>query len=337
MSRGPLELVPCDDDDPERAIRVADPAEAAHDQAREALDAIRRPAEEYLRLPWPALDEIVRGIPPGDVWYVGGFSGDGKTTLLTSLTLDGVAAGWRVYYLGLESRAKVIRTHFACKALGLDAGDLLSGTYLTWPNAAAIREAMRLELKRQASAEQARALRVSEAAALDVAVVHAEYARAAAYGATVVIVDHVDHLASARDTKALSDDVNSAILEMTQDLGVVTIAASQLNLDTIRGNRALRHMPPAENCWKYGNRKREVASGQLAVYRPLRIAGLEKGELQRFRDGDLTARDVCEPHTMAVSCSKHRLYGKHEGMRALLGVQQGRVVPRALSLPYSLR
>lgn len=334
----PLTIVPADEhpDDDGETFEVRDPAREAQDQAREALDAIRRPASEYLHLPWRALDEVADGIPPGDVWYVGGFSGDGKTTLLTSLTLDGVAAGWQVYYLGLESRANVIRTHFACKSLGLDAGDLLTGAYLQWADHEAVRERVRLELKRQASAEMAHALRVSEAPSLDARVVRTEFARAAAYGATVVIIDHVDHLASARDMKVLSDEVNATILEMTQELGVVSIVASQLNLDTIRGNRAARHLPPAENCWKYGNKKREVASGMLAVYRPLRIAGLQKGELQAFKDGELAARDVCEPNTMAVVCTKHRLRN-HESRRALLGVKAGRVVPKDPGLPWSLR
>lgn len=333
-----LELVPCDPNDPDAVISgVTDPMTTAHEQTIAALDAIRRPANEYLHMPWRALDDLVGGVPPGDLWYVGGFSGDGKTTMLTSLTLDGVALGWRVYYLGLESRAHVIRTHFACKVLGLDAGDLLSGEYLNWPNAAEIREQVRLELKRQSSVELAAALRVSEAKHLTAGVVRTEYLKAAAHNATVVIVDHVDHLADAQNAKNISDAVNAEILEMTQQLGVVTLAASQFNLDAIRGDRLLRHMPPRENVWKYGNKKREVASGQLALYRPLRIAGVDKDEMAKFRAGDLAPRDVCEPSAMACYCVKHRLYGAREHQRVLLGVKAGRVSDAQSRLPWGLR
>lgn len=320
-----LQLVPCDDDDPEAVVRVTDAATEADSQARDAIDAIRRPADEYLHLPWPALDEIVGGVPPGDLWYVGGFSGDGKTTMLTSLTLDGISRGWRVYYLGLESRPQVIRTHFACKALGYDAGDLLSGAYLDWPNHAEVFEQVRMEVKRQSRGEAASALRVSQARKLDAHVVREEFLRAAAHGARVVIVDHVDHLADTGNAKVTSDAVQGAILDMTQQLGLITLAASQLNNDTIRGDRSARYRAPAENCWKYGSKKRDVASGMLAIYRPLRIAGVEKSEMAKLRDGEIKGRDVCEPNTMAVMAIKHRLYGGREGMRALLGVYRGRV------------
>lgn len=332
-----LQLVPCDPNDPDLVVEVQDPATVAREQAQSAFDAISRPASAYLRMPWEPVDRIVGGVPPGDVWYVGGFSGDGKTLFLTSLTLAGLALGWRVYYLGLESKSNVIRTHFACKELGLDAGDLLSGKYLEWSNAAEIRESVRVELARQSRDVAATNLRISQAPNLTASVVQSEYLSAAAYGATVVIVDHVDHLADSQNAKTASDAVQSMILEMTQELGVVTLAASQLNLDTIRGNKALRHMPPAENCWKYGNKKREVASGMLAIYRPLRLSGVDKNDMARFRDGDLLPRDVCEPDTMAVSCTKHRLYGAHENHRALLGVRQGRVTDRLPGLPASLR
>lgn len=332
-----LQLVRAEHGDPETVVTTENPATVAYEQAIDAIDAIRRPASEYLHMPWPELDNAVGGIPPGDLWYVGGFSGDGKTTMLTSLVLDGVSLGWRVYYLGLESRAHVIRTHFACKTLGLDAGDLLSGAYHAWGNAPEVRESVRAELKRQMLTEAASTLRVSEAASLTAAVVRQEYLQAAALGSTVVVVDHVDHLADAQNAKQASDAVNAEILTWTQQLGVVTIAASQLNLDTIRGNRALRYMPVRETYFKFGNKKRELASGMLGIYRPLRLDGLEKGELQRLREGELEARDVCEPHTMALNVVKHRLYGQREGMRVLLGVRQGRVVERPARLPHSLR
>lgn len=330
-SVAPLTLVP--------GIEEHDPQVRAHDQAIEAIDAIRRPAGDYLHMPWRPLDALVGGMPPGDVWYVGGYSGDGKTTLLTSLTLDGVRAGWRVYYLGLESRAHVIRTHFACQVLSLNAGDLLSGAYLAWENAAEVRERVRVELRRMSAAAVSASLRVSEARQLTPQVVRAEYLSAAVHGAQVVIVDHVDHLADAVNQKAASDAVNGAILELTQQLGVVTIAASQFNLDAVRGDRMLRHLPPRENVWKFGNRKREVASGQLAIYRPLRSDGVGKTDMAAFRAGVITAREVCEPNTMACYVVKHRLYGDREHRHVLLGVQAGRVVTREqhASLPYSLR
>ncbi len=104
------------DDFRERAARVA------ASQTKSAIRLLDRTAADFMRMPWVALDSIVGGMAAGDIWFLGGFSGDGKTTALTSAVDCWYEGGKRIYYLGLESRPNILKTHWACKRLGLDAG-----------------------------------------------------------------------------------------------------------------------------------------------------------------------------------------------------------------------
>jgi len=335
-----MQLVREPGEEPEQSPQVVHPHDNALEHAKDALGAIAREASEYLHMPWPELDGLVGGIAPADLWYINAFSGDGKTTFLTSLVLDGIKhSQWRVYYLGLESRPKVIMTHFACARLGMSAADLLSGAARQWPNYDAIRAALVDELRRMVDdASYGDVPYISKAKTLSAATVRSEARIANEIGANVLVVDHVDHIAgSARSLMDESTAVNDALLEASQEFGFVTLASGQLNLDAIRGDRALRYTAPRENFIKFGNKKREVASGMLGLYRPLALNGVPKDDMAKFRAGDLEPRHVCEPNTMGVVCMKHRLYGSREGQRVYLGVRDGRIVPRPSSLPYVLR
>ena len=72
----------------ERNRRRIDAAAAVVAQTDEAQDALCLERDAWLRLPWPSLDDVVGGIGLGNVWFVGGFSGNGKTTFLMNLTAE---------------------------------------------------------------------------------------------------------------------------------------------------------------------------------------------------------------------------------------------------------
>lgn len=326
MSRPAMRLVPCDRD--EADVTLLDPHAQATEQAQEASNALMAQPEDYLRFPWSALDAVLAGIPRGQLWYLCAFSGDGKTTFLTSVVLEWMAQGKTVYYMGLETTPAILRTHFACKTLGYDAGDLLSGAYLKWHNAAAVKSAVRAELRRMAVVEQAeeRKLLISDAAYLDVATVRAEAALAVDAGAEILIVDHVDHLSGAGRLYDMSVAVNKALLDVARDYGLWVIAASQYNNDAVRGNRALRYMMPQPTYIYMGSHKRQYADGLIGLYRPLKVAGVDKSTLKAFRAGMGNTADILEPNTMAVGVMKHRLYGSREGSKIYLRVEHGRVL-----------
>src|SRR5688572_17114855 len=114
--------------------QALDVNKVASDQVCGALIDLDRRPEEYLHLPWRSLDELVGGIPKGEIWFLAGFSSQGKTTFLASAIDAWFEEGKRIYWLGLESRGKTLRTHWACKRLGIDAGEVLTGQLKASPN-----------------------------------------------------------------------------------------------------------------------------------------------------------------------------------------------------------
>jgi KaiC/GvpD/RAD55 family RecA-like ATPase len=314
---------------------ATDPTSIACDQVTDAMIAIDRPVSSYLRMPWPTLDALVDGIAPGDVWYVAAFSGQGKTTFLTSALDQWFELGQRVYMLGLESRPFVLRTHWACKRLDLDAGDLLTGAVHGWSNGAAVRERVKAEIKSQAT-DKAKVDRVFFAPAkfLDLRALERAAGEAADFGADVVIVDHVDHIRAGDGKNGFSESqaVQHSILELAQRYNQRYLVATQLNNDAVRGDRLGMYQPPQAGSVFMGGVKRQVASGMLGLYRPLR--GMQPGEspkeyhaaLTRVRQGEAEPQTVVTPNQMAVVVMKHRVRGSHEGRRCALGVERGRVV-----------
>jgi hypothetical protein len=110
-----------------------------------------------------------------------------------------------------------------------------------------------------------------------------------------------------------------------QRTGIRCLVATQFNNDALKGNRAGRYLPPQPGHVFMGGHKRQIASGMLGLYRPLK-RGLDPEIMRDFQRGELEPSDVCEPNTMGIVCMKHRLFGKYEGRRVYLGVERGKVI-----------
>jgi hypothetical protein len=323
MSRQNLSLVASSLADAD--IQIPDANHSAVFQAEAAFRAISQPADKFLRLPFQALSDVIGDIPEGDLWYVGAFSGDGKTAFFTSLALALIEQGKKVYYVPTETPPKTVRAHFACKALGYDVGDFLSGSYRAWPDAEGCRAAIKAELKRQTDQQS---LWVAEAGMLTSLRLEGEAAHAKELGADVFIVDHIDHVeGTGVSLYEASVEANKTLLHCTQTYGLRGLAATQFNLQATIGSRTTRYLPPKENVVLWGNYKRTIASGMLGIYRPLKLHDLDIDLLKRFNKGDtlVEPKDILEPNIMAIAVMKHRLYGAREGKRVMLDVHHGRV------------
>lgn len=302
------------------------PAKEAILQAEEAIEDLDRPASDYLHFPWKAVDALVGGIAPGQLWYAGAFSGHGKTTLLMSLLDELFNQGKTIYFMGLESRPKVLRTQWACRRLGLDAGEVLSGGLSLRADADFIRSRLKQEIKAMSTGEMAERVYLSPRKFVDSEGIEKAANEARAIEADVFMVDHVDHLqGEGRGLWEQSVRANKTLHEMTLEYGLRTMAATQFNMEMIRGNRLGMHSSPQANAVYMGNHKRQIATGMIGLYRPLKFAGLSTEELKGFAKGNGEPQDVCEPNVMAVSVMKHRLFGNHEGRRAFLRVERGKV------------
>lgn len=298
----------------------------ARNQTRKAIKLLDRTEDDFLRMPWSSLDQVVSGMSAGDIWFIGGFSGDGKTTALTSAVDCWYEAGKRIYYLGLESRPNVLKTHWACKRLGIDAGEVLSGKALRWADWQERKAELVGMIRSLDEGQTAAQVHFSPTEFMDAQALEEAMRNAREFGADVLILDHIDHIEGSRGSPyEVSREVCMTLLREAQASGIRCLVATQFNNEAIKGNRAGRYLPPQPGHVFMGGHKRQIASGMLGLYRPLK-QGLDVDTMRNFQRGLLEPQDVCEPQTMGVVCMKHRLFGNHEGKRVFLGVQRGKVM-----------
>jgi hypothetical protein len=298
------------------------------DQVGDALSDLNRESDEFLRLPFPSLDAVVRGIAPGDIWFVAAFSGRGKTTLLTSLVQWLLDSDRVVYYMGLESKPSEIRTHIACKRpdIDLDPGDVLSGELMSHPDWPATRRKLVEAVTSQGKAPLRDQLHVNGDEFIDAPRLTLALEEAADLKADVVIIDHIDHVTSFDGGSQWEQSVKAchAALTAAKRYGLRMLVATQLNNEVVRGNVMAQYHPPQPHHIQMGGQKRQIAAGMLGLYRPLKT-GVTKDELAAVKDGAAEVTSILEPNTMGVVVMKHRKYGRFEGSKVSLHVEKGRV------------
>lgn len=308
------------------------------EETGEAVADLYRPEGAYNHVPWSALDHVIGGMPGGEVCYIAAFSSNGKTMFLTSLLDEWFnTTEKRIYYMGLESKPKTLRTHWACKRLGYDAGDLFSGKFLSWPNKDLIRKEVEAELESQRKGDKYDRVRFCPTPYINAEKIKRAAEQAAEFQADVFIIDHVDHIeGTGKSLYEQSQQVNQAILNIAQEYEFLMMPATQLNNEAVKGNRIALHLPPQPQHVKWGNGKREKATWMLGLYRPLKVAGVPISDLKAVNAGMKPSSEVCEPHTMAAVVMKHRFYGSREWQRVYLGVEKGKVKDADQSI-YTVR
>lgn len=298
------------------------------DETADAIADLNRPSSAYHHLPWNAIDHVMGGMPGGEVCYVAAFSSSGKTTFLTSLLNEYYEHSTKkIYYMGLESKPKTLRTHWAAKRLGYDAGDFLSGAFLKWANAKDAKEEIRAEIHSQTHGDKFDRVRFCPTPFINAEKILRAADQAEEFGADIFIIDHVDHIeGSGIGLYEQSQQANQAILNIAQEYGFLMMPATQLNNDAVRMNPISLHLPPRPHHVKWGNGKREKATWMLGLYRPLKLAGVEMGDMKAVNAGLKNSLEICEPNTMAAVFMKHRIYGNREGQRVYLKVERGKVM-----------
>lgn len=298
------------------------------DQSQEAMQELDRPASHYLRVPWPALYTITGPIAPGEIWGVCAFSGRGKTTFLTSLVNELLGAGEVVYYMGLESRPKTIRTYFAAYRKGYAPGDILSGTAkLEWAHWPSVRAEVKGEIDRMMRLANDSLLYVNGQPRIVAEQLGAAFEEAREVRARVLILDHIDQVQADRHSAyAASRAVVDTLEDLAKHYEIPVLVSSQLNNDTLRGDPLAQLRPPQPQHVFMGGHKRHIMTGMLGLYRPADPQATVE-DVKAVKAGEKEALDVALPDTMGVVCMKHRHYGQREGAKAMLRVERGRVVP----------
>ena len=322
IRRGNLAMQP---DEPEDERYEPDSLESEYAQVQEARAELARPLSDYLDWPYPSLAHVMGGWAPGEVCIAGAFSGGGKTLFTTNVEHELLLTGRRVYHIGLETRPALVRTHFACLKLGYYVGDVLSGEAkkrADWPD---MELALRQEIASGFRAEYP--LIVNKERWLDLPRLTKALEEAAFYGAHLVVIDHMDHLATPEHQSLYqaSVQVTRRLVEMTQALGLRVLALTQLNNDAVRGDVLARFYAPKPEQVYMGGHKRQVATTMLGIYRPM-DPDVRPDDVKAARDGKLEPLKCTQPNVMGVCVMKHRHYGNREGRTIKLGVEQGRLV-----------
>jgi len=295
----------------------------------EAASELFRPPDRYHHLPWKAADDIMGGMPGGEVCPVCAFSSQGKTTLLSSLVDELFeTTEKKIYFMGLESKPKTLRTHWAAKRCEIDAGDLLSGAFLNWMNFREVRERVAAEIDSQRQGEKYRRVRFCPTSAINADNLFRAADQAAEFGADIFIIDHIDHIDGTvgKSEYSMSVEVTRAILKIAQEYGFLMMPSSQLNNEAVKHNRIALPPPPQPQHVKFGGHKREMSTWMIGLYRPLKVAGVDPKHLAAVNAGLMKATEILEPNTMGVSFMKHRFYGSREWSKVYLRVEKGRVL-----------
>lgn len=304
--------------------RRIDAAAAALEQTDEAEDALYLEADAWLHMPWQSVDDLVGGIGAGNVWFVGGFSGNGKTTFLMNLTDQLLGQDRVVYYLGTETKANELRTRLACQRVGVYSGDVLSGKSREWLNWPDIRARLRADITAQRTLGERQRFLVCPVQRVGAADLHASFADANIHAADLIIIDHIDHMEHGGGRTGFEDSRMLAhlVLDLAQQTQIPVLAATQFNNEGARGDRLGQYQPPQPHHVYMGGHKRQIAWGMLGLYRPLK-EGITKDEMKSARAGALEPSEFLEPDCMAMVVMKHRHYGSREGSRARLAFNHG--------------
>lgn len=314
-------------------LPVVHPVVAASNQIIDAIAHIERNPHRLVRWPYPALDEVTGPMGEGEVWFTAAFSGGGKTTFVVSTIHAWREAGKRIYVMPLELHASRFRTYLACMETGIHPGDALSGQLRSDPARKGDRERLVEAVRAQVHHEN---LMISEQRSINVRGLEKGLKEAKAFGADVVIVDHIDHIEGGNGSNLYAESVavNNAALVMAQENGMLLWFTSQLNMEIGKGRDHLAKFgPPMQHHLMFPTAKIKNATGIIGLFRPLRApkpgeTGKEyAAALKAARAGDVDAPKALEPGVVGVNAMKLRNYGQHEGRKVILGFARGRVVP----------
>jgi hypothetical protein len=311
------------------------PAIAASNQIIEAVAHIERHPDRLVRWPYPDLDALTGPMGEGEVWFTAAFSGGGKTSFVVSTIEAWRRAGKRVYVMPLELTASRFRTYLACMQVGIHPGDALSGQLRSDPLRSEERKRLVQAVNSQIHEEYTSHVRISEQRAINVAGLEKGLRAAKAFGADVVIVDHIDHIEGGDGSNLFTESVavNNAALRMAQDNGLLLWFTSQLNMEIGKGrDRLAKFGPPMQHHLMFPTAKIKNATGIIGHFRPVRsIASGETAKeyaavLKAARAGELDATEALSPGVMGVVAMKLRNNGQNEGKRITLGFERGRVL-----------
>lgn len=307
-----------------------------HEQIEHALNWVQKADSSVIHMPFRALADLTGPLTLGSVWYLIAFSGDGKTTLAMAMAEAWAAKGITVWYMGLETKPSELRVKVAAKALGLHPGDAMTGQ-LPREDYHRLQDELLLMAEGLTSRSGKYAhLLFSPAEFVTAGTLIAEARKAHKRGAKVFIIDHIDHIGGDGTTgRDASEQANKALLQIAKKFPMVYLATSQANNEAVRTSPLDRYQPLQPHHVWFPGVKRQVATGQIGVYRPMQDPGNDaesiecwKQDVKAVREKRMEAWKILARRTMALNLMKHRDYGEREGQIVKLYTHKGQVRDR---------
>lgn len=289
-------------------------------QVTAAIDLLSRDPKSILTYPIMSLSSLRGGWMPGEVDVLAAASNSGKTTLLSTFARRWVADKRRVFYAGFELPAANLRLQWAAHDAGFMPGDIVSGAYMLRPDHEEVKARVRQALVVQE--ERVDYLRCADAAFVGVKELEEMGEEAAAWGADVFIIDHIDHVSGAGDLHAQSRQVIATVLEMAKRTGVRYLIATQLNQQGLAQDYLRSHRPVREEYIKQGGHKKEIATFMMGLARAIR-PDVTPEEVKAVRERRASIDTIEEPYTSQVNVMKHRHYGDRVGKGRKLTWERG--------------
>ncbi len=275
-------------------------------------------ADELVRWPWRAVNELAGPLVPGRLTYVAAFPGGGKTTFLTQCLHYWVGAGKKVLYMPLEANPGEVMARLACLKLGINADDALAlrlrqradeGDPIAQQQVDALTaEYMAMRPNRKLFD----LLRIEPVDALNLTTFGRALTVAHAAEVDLVVVDHVDHVESedGQNTSdiATSNALQTLALKAAKRLSIPMVLASQLNSGRTGGDRLAHYRPPVAD-WLYNKGKKEQMAANILGLSRVLDPNAEPDALRDVKDGRRDIGTVVLSDRMAVTGMKLRYGG----------------------------
>lgn len=293
------------------------------EQIADAESRLRLDFAKQARLPWDSLHDVVGPLWPGDFWVIAASTGHGKTTALMNLVREWALEHRRVWVLPLEQSAGRMRLYWAAFELELHPTIVLENR-LSQVERQRVKD--HLAWQRGPGREL---IGFSDDEVLTPSGVFTAYEEAVRFGAQILVIDHLSHMAPDRSGGQRYDaltEICQGIVALGKDTactGLVTIAAAQLGRDR-EGDILAPFLPPKETAIQGGEVIRQTCHVALGLYRPLRST-FEKGDALAVRHGQSDLKQYLEPNTIGVRVLKHRVRGDAFGQIVKLGFEKGRI------------
>lgn len=290
-------------------------------QVEGAKQLLSRDIRSAPRWAWADLNLLAGPMLPGDLVVVGSLMGNGKSTLLMSQMDAFSVAKTPTLYVPLEIDPAQCRNRWAAWKLGIDVKAAMRQEWDALGKGA--RKALEDTLDEQAHnpfVHFATPKRIT----LKALEQWCQWAKKQ-FEVRVVMLDHLHRMdfgTDAENHRVTVTDVVRKLKDLARELGIVLIAAAQLNRSS---DPVDAYTAPILSRLKESAGIAEEADVVLMLSRKLR-RDLPDQWQSELRLGRLTEKDLVEPDVMVVTCRKHRLDDTALNGRVLLRVENGRVL-----------